>query len=176
VPVIPRLVLKQVKETPMPNRSTNRTPAPNTGIRNSFMYWGLSAALACVAAVAQPTEPTGIDASGSTAAERAACMSGRTQQDQATCLEEARNAAADKKKGELTTQGPVGVNALTRCEPLSGQDRAACEARILGYGSTSGSVAGGGVIRQVETVVLPKDQANVIIEPKTAAPVILVPQ
>jgi len=37
-------------------------------------------------------------------------------------------------------------------------------------------VAGGGVIREVETVVLPKDQANVIVQPKTAAPVLLVPQ
>ena len=161
------------------NKSTaNRSSSSTASVRKSFMYWGLSAALACVAAVAQPTEPsaTGIDASGNTAAERAACLSGRTQQDQATCLEEARNAAADKKKGELTTQGPVGANALSRCEPLSGQDRAACEARILGYGSTSGSVAGGGVIREVETVVLPKDQANVIVQPKTAAPVLLVPQ
>lgn len=151
---------------------------PNTAsLRQSIAYWGLAATLACAAAYAQPTGgTTGIDASGNTTAERAACMSGRTQQDQATCLQEANNAAADKKKGELTTQGPVAVNALTRCEPLAGQDRAACEARILGYGSTSGSVAGGGVIREVETVVLPKDKPNVIIEPKTAAPVLLVPQ
>ncbi|APW40990.1 hypothetical protein RD110_26475 [Rhodoferax koreense] len=148
-----------------------------TGLRQGIMYWGLAATLACAAAYAQPTAgTTGIDASGSTTAERAACMNGRTQQDEATCLREANNAAADKKKGELTTQGPVAVNALTRCEPLAGEDRAACEARILGYGSTSGSVAGGGVIREVETVVLPKDKANVIVEPKTAAPVILVPQ
>jgi len=155
------------------------TSVSNTAsLRKSFMYWGLSAALACAAAYAQPTAPgaTGIDASGNTAAERAACLSGHTQQDQATCLEEARNAAADKKKGELTTQGPVAVNALARCEPLAGEDRAACEARIRGYGSTSGSVAGGGVLREVETVVLPKDKAPVTIEPKTAAPVLLVPQ
>lgn len=148
-----------------------------TGLRRGVFYWGLAATLACAAAYAQPSGGTvGIDASGSTSSERAACMSGRTQQDQATCLQEANNAAADKKKGELTTQGPVAVNALTRCEPLAGQDRAACEARILGYGSTSGSVAGGGVIREVETVVLPKNKADVIVEPKTAAPVLLVPQ
>ncbi len=157
---------------------SNATDSNTATLRKGLMYWGLATTLACAAAYAQPTEPgaSGIDASGNTAAERAACLSGRTQQDQATCLEEARNAAADKKKGELTTQGPVGVNALSRCEPLAGQDRAACEARILGYGSTSGSVAGGGVIREVETVVLPKDKAGVVVEPKTAAPVILVPQ
>ena len=151
--------------------------APDSNsIRKGLMYWGLAATLACAAAVAQTPATTGIDASGNTEAERAACLSGRTQQDQATCLEEARNAAADKKKGELTTQGPVAVNALSRCQALAGEDRAACEARILGYGSTSGSVAGGGVLREVETVVVPKSGETVTIEPKTAAPVILVPK
>lgn len=150
----------------------------SNSIRKGLVYWGAAATLACAAAVAQTPPPgaTGIDASGNTEAERAACLSGRTQQDQATCLQEARNAAADKKKGELTTQGPVATNALSRCEPLAGEDRAACEARILGYGNTSGSVAGGGVLRQVETVVLPGNGRPVTIEPKTDAPVILVPQ
>jgi hypothetical protein len=152
-------------------------PSANNSIRKGLVYWGVAATLACAAAVAQtPPGATGIDASGNTEAERAACLSGRTQQDQATCLQEARNAAADKKKGELTTQGPVGTNALSRCEPLAGEERAACEARILGYGNTSGSVAGGGVLRQVETVVLPANGQKVTIEPKTDAPVILVPQ
>jgi hypothetical protein len=46
---------------------------------------------------------------------------------------------------------------------------------VLGYGNTSGSVAGGGVLREVETVVLPAGSGSVTIEPKTADPVVLVP-
>jgi hypothetical protein len=56
-----------------------------------------------------------------------------------------------------------------------GEDKAACQARLMGYGSTSGSVAGGGVLREVETVVLPRGASSVTIEPKTADPVVLVP-
>ena len=58
---------------------------------------------------------------------------------------------------------------------LSGEDQAACQARVMGYGSTTGSVAAGGVLREVETVVLPAGATSVTIEPKTADPVVLVP-
>ena len=66
-------------------------------------------------------------------------------------------------------------NAAARCDVLSGEDKAACQARMMGYGSTSGSVAGGGVLREVETVVMPPGAGTVTIEPKTADPVVLVP-
>jgi hypothetical protein len=131
-----------------------------------------AATLAC--AQVTPTGDTGIDASGSAERERAACLTGRTQQDQATCLKEANNAAAEKRKGMLDTQGNLTANALKRCNVLTGEDRAACEVRVLGYGNTSGSVAGGGVIREVETVVVPADATSVRIAPKTDAPVLLV--
>jgi hypothetical protein len=45
----------------------------------------------------------------------------------------------------------------------------------MGYGNTSGSVAGGGVLREVETVVMPPNQSEVTIEPKTSEPVVVVP-
>ena len=67
------------------------------------------------------------------------------------------------------------ANAKARCDVLAGEEKAACEARLMGYGSTSGSVAAGGVLREVETVVLPAGQGSVTIEPKTADPVVLVP-
>ena len=119
---------------------------------------------------------TGIDTSGNVQQERAACMSGRTQQDQATCLREANNAAAEKRSGRLDNNGAqFETNARLRCEALTGEDRSACEARIMGYGTTSGSVAGGGVIREVETVVIPAGATSVTIQPQTDAPVILLP-
>lgn len=145
--------------------------------RKSLLSFGVAALLAVTAATAQvATGTTGIDASGSFQQEVNACMTGKTQQDQATCLREARNAQADKKRGVLDNAGAqFDANAKARCEVLAGEDKAACEARLMGYGSTSGSVAAGGVLREVETVVLPAGQSSVTIEPKTADPVVLVP-
>lgn len=141
---------------------------------------GLSLLMVSGVAMAQvpitATGTTGIDASGNVQKEREACMVGRTQQDQATCLREANNAAAEKRSGKLDNSGAqFEANARLRCEVLTGEDRTACEARVMGYGSTQGSVAGGGVIREVETVVVPAGATSVRIEPKTNAPVLIVP-
>lgn len=141
---------------------------------------GLGLLMAVGSAFAQvpitATGTTGIDTSGDVRQERAACMSGRTQQDQATCLREANNAAAEKRQGKLDNSGAqFDANARQRCEVLTGEDRSACEARVMGYGNTSGSVAGGGVIREVETVVVPPGATSVRIEPKTSAPVLVMP-
>jgi len=145
--------------------------------RKAFAYFGITALLAMTAATAQVASgTTGIDATGSYRSEVANCKAGNTQQDQATCMEEAKNAAADKKRGVLdNADGQFTANAMQRCEVMTGQDKIACQARIVGYGATSGSVAGGGVIREVETVVVPAGATSVTIEPKTANPVIIVP-
>jgi hypothetical protein len=148
--------------------------------RKSLAAYGVVALLAMTAATAQvatgTTGTTGIDASGSYQQEVNACMSGKTQQDRETCLKEARNAQADKKRGVLDNAGAqFESNAAARCGVLTGEEKAACQARVLGYGNTTGSVAGGGVLREVETVVLPAGSGSVTIEPKTADPVVLVP-
>jgi len=147
-----------------------------TSIRKTLALTAVSAALFSMGAFAQvtPTGDTGIDATGNTQSERNACMTGRTQQDQATCLREANNAAADKRRGQLTTTGDLTANALARCGVLSGIDRVACEARVLGYGGAQGSVAGGGMIKEVEVISVPADPSQpVTIVPQTDSPVIL---
>jgi hypothetical protein len=153
------------------------TPFPSSHSRKSLVSFGLAALLAMTAATAQvATGTTGIDASGSYEHERQACLTGKTQQDQATCLREARNAHADKKRGVLDNAGAqFRANAIERCDALAGEDKAACQVRVMGYGNTSGSVAGGGVLREVETAVVPPDASTVVIEPQTSGPVILVP-
>jgi hypothetical protein len=144
--------------------------------RKSLVSFGVAALLAVTAATAQvATGTTGIDASGSYRHEVQSCLSGMTQQDQATCLREARNAQAEKQRGALDNGAPLEANRMARCDALAGEDKAACQARMMGYGSTSGSVAGGGVLREVETVVLPEGERSVTIEPKTEDPVVLVP-
>jgi hypothetical protein len=146
-------------------------------LRKGVALIGLSALLAVSAASAQVASgTTGIDTSGNTQREKAACHNGMTQQDFVTCMREANNAAAAKRSGKLDNAGgQFEVNALKRCEVLKGDDQIACEARIMGYGSTSGSVAGGGVVRQVETTVLPPNGGAVTIEPKGSADIMLVP-
>lgn len=153
------------------------TPHPMARTRRSLWSFGAASLLALAATAQVVTAPgtTGIDASGNYQAEVQACTSGRTQQDLETCLREARNARADKQRGALSADPQVQANARARCEPLSGEEKAACEARVLGLGQASGSVEGGGVIRQVETVVMPPGTQEITIEPKTANPVVLVP-
>lgn len=162
-------------------RVLRRATAPSgTSFRRPLASFGLVCALAMGAASAQIANPgsTGIDNSGSYERERAACLSGATPQAQETCLREAANAQAEKRKGELRTpeQEQLVANAMRRCDALGGEDHAACTARVLGYGNQSGSVGGGGVIREVETVVVPPGQSEVTIQPKTDNPVLIVPR
>ncbi len=155
----------------------NKNIRTHTHSRKSLLSYGAAALLAVTAATAQvATGTTGIDASGSFQQELNACMTGKTQQDRDTCLREARNAQSDKKRGVLDNAGAqYDSNAAARCDVLAGEEKAACQARVMGYGNTTGSVAGGGVLREVETVVVPAGQTSVTIEPKTSDPVILVP-
>ena len=156
------------------------TAPANKRSRQSLVYFGVTALLAVTAATAQVATSapgaTGIDASGSYQQEVQACLTGRTQQDRETCLREARNAQADKKRGVLDNAGAqFQANATARCEPLAGEEKAACQARVMGYGNVSGSVAGGGLLREVETVVMPEGRGSVTIEPQTSDPVVLLP-
>ena len=149
--------------------------------RKSLLPFVAASLLAMTAATAQvagsATGATGIDASGNYQSEVQACRSGRTQQDIDTCLREARNAQAERNKGALRQPSDdFQANAMARCEPLAGEEKAACKARVMGYGDVSGSVAGGGVLRQVETVVMPPGATEIKVEaPKTQEPVVLVP-
>ena len=147
----------------------------------SVLSFGAAALLAVGAATAQVASVTSpgaamIDASGSFQQEVQACQSGATQQSRADCLKEARNAAAEKQRGRLETYGAHEQHAMQRCEiHMTAEDKASCQARIMGMGSVDGSVAGGGMLRGVETVVMPEGQTSVTIVPQTSDPVVLVP-
>ncbi|MDQ6680569.1 MAG: hypothetical protein M3Y67_06345 [Pseudomonadota bacterium] len=86
--------------------------------------------------------------------DRAACMSGQSGQDQATCLKEAGAARAEARSGNLSDgQGSLRRNARDRCNALTGADRSDCLARMKGEGTVSGSVKGGGMLREKVTIV-----------------------
>lgn len=84
--------------------------------------------------------------------ERAVCLNGQSNQDRSTCLREAGAAYAQARKGGLD-DGPADYtrNASQRCDVLPGADRLDCLARMQGQGTTSGSVAGGGIYRELVT-------------------------
>lgn len=138
--------------------------------------FSLTALLASSAIAQIASGTTGIDATGNAASEMTACNNGSTQQGRKTCITEVRNANAAKRAGQLDNAGGrYRANALARCNVLQGEDKVACEARVTGFGSPQGSVAGGGVITQVETVVVPNKSPEIInIQPQTSSDNIIV--
>ena len=125
-----------------------------------------SALLAVTATAQIAAGTTGIDATGDAKSEMAACNNGTTQQDRATCLTEVKQANEAKRAGQVDNAGSqFQANAMQRCNSLPSQDKAACEARVAGYGNPQGSVAGGGVITEIETVVVPNNSGPIKTQP-----------
>lgn len=120
---------------------------------------------------------TGMDTSGDYEKEMQACRQGRTGQDRATCMHEARQARKAKRHGALNTPSAQSMqeNAMARCEGMQAPDMAACRARMMGYGQTSGSVAGGGMLRELDVVEMQPGQDSVNVAPKGDKPVLVVP-
>lgn len=98
---------------------------------------------------------TGVAAEARYKQDMAVCNSGQSNQDVKTCRLEARNALAQALRGALTTAPEaLAPNARLRCNAHEGEARVACEARMRGEGTTSsGSVGGGGILRETVTVV-----------------------
>jgi len=86
--------------------------------------------------------------------DRAMCLRGESIQDLSTCLREARAAYAQAKRGEMHDESTqLAANRFRRCEPLPDEQRLYCIARMQGLGTTSGSVAGGGIYRELVITV-----------------------
>ncbi len=89
--------------------------------------------------------------------DRAACMRGETNQERATCLQEAGAARQEAARGGLAggEKAQLEANRLRRCDNQPSQDREDCIRRMRGEGTTSGSVQGGGIYRELVTPVEP---------------------
>lgn len=138
-----------------------------------------AAALASVLATAPAfaADPAPAAAARSTyAKERADCNAGRTAEDRATCLKEAGAAQDERKRNRLDNSGSMRQNAVDRCNALAGKDKTDCMARIEGSMSshqqtkTSGSVAGGGIIRETKTTTVGTPVVVVPATPAASAP------
>lgn len=155
--------------------TANRTRPDLKSIAKSLCAFSLTALLAVTATAQIASGTTGIDATGNAASEMAACNNGTTQQSRETCMREVRNANAAKRAGKIDNAGgQYRANALMRCDVLQGENKVACQARVLGYGSPQGSVAGGGVLTQVETVVVPQTAGIINIQPQTRSDTLIV--
>lgn len=87
--------------------------------------------------------------------DRAHCMDGSSGQDQKTCLREAGAAQQEARRGGLTDAPNYQQNALARCAVhTNAEEREYCERRMRGEGTVTGSVKGGGLMREL-TVVVP---------------------
>jgi len=111
----------------------------------------LGTTLSAAAAVGQ--DPAAAGARARYEQERARCLTGESGQAKETCLREAGAALQAARQGQLDDRGAIyQQNALQRCKPLPPADAKDCRDRILGQGTVSGSVKGGGLYREKVTV------------------------
>jgi hypothetical protein len=113
---------------------------------------------------------TGIDSSGNYQQERGWCMVNTEGEARVDCLKNSGAAQAEKRRGTLDNNGGnFSANALARCNVFRGDEYATCKARVLGMGgaSGSGSVQGGGILKQIETAVPPSSKDAAGAAPKS---------
>ena len=127
-------------------------PRPFSILRSGGLC-AISAVLSVCAAAAMAVANTpSADIEARYQAERATCMNGSSNQDRSTCLKEAGAARDEARKGQLSDgDGKLRQNAKQRCDALSGDEARDCLARMKGKGTTSGSVQGGGILRETVT-------------------------
>lgn len=121
----------------------------------AFNSW---ACMACVIGASIAWSASAGDPAPSAAAmkryqqERAACLSGQTHQQQETCLREAGAALQQARRGNVEdAPSDTAQNRLRRCDlHPQPQDREEC-IRRMDQGRTTGSVEGGGIIRELVT-------------------------
>ena len=121
--------------------------------------WALTAVVALfVATAAGAASVNQSDIQARYQKERAACMNGESHQDGATCLKEAGAALQEARRGNLVTmdERQYEKNRLARCDAHPPEDREDCVRRMHGEGTTTGSVEGGGIYRELVTTVTPR--------------------
>lgn len=130
----------------------------------SYRSWGLAlctaGAFLGVSAAVAAGGGSPSDAQRAYQTDRAACISGKTGQDRTTCLREAAAALQEAKRGRLDDgQAQFEKNRLLRCDKQPPEDRQDCIRRMNGEGTTSGSVEGGGIYREL-VVPVPAPQSK----------------
>lgn len=127
----------------------------NIFARRSALLLALGACLTAPMAMAAGTSAsTEIEARYRLDVER--CSTGQTNQDKATCLQEAGAARDEAKRARLTDHNAAfDQNQKARCDALPMAERDACMLQMSGQNTTTqGSIGGGGVLRET-TITIP---------------------
>jgi len=120
-------------------------------IEKLLLMFAIAAMLATI--LAQAAEPARAvsDAQKRFADERAVCESA---EDKAACRREAGAALQEARSGKLADANTsFESNKVARCAYLKGDDKEYCVRRMNGEGTTSGSVEGGGILRELIVTV-----------------------
>lgn len=146
-------------------RDLTRIQTHGTGAHPAFLGPSVMA-LCTTGAIALATS---VSAAGSALSEaqaryqrdRAACLSGQTSQDRATCLREAGAALVEARRNGLTSASDSQYvqNRMDRCVPLPPADQEDCVRRMNGEGIVKGGVEEGGIYRELSRTV-PLSQTN----------------
>lgn len=92
--------------------------------------------------------------------DRQFCYSTNSYQSQVDCLREAGAAQQERERHTQTSDMYYSTedyedNKFKRCQELDEEDYFLCKARLMDeYGTYSGSVESGGIIRQVEVFII----------------------
>jgi hypothetical protein len=122
-----------------------RFPRPHCALLTLLAALGSSSAVAAGKAVT-------LDPHARYQREAGACYAIRSLDQRAECLSEAGlRLAIALPTPAIEHPDALARNALRRCEPLPEPDRKDCVARMQGQGTTSGSVASGGIYRELVT-------------------------
>ena len=126
---------------------------PANGLQLSML--ALCAAGALLAASVAAAGPGASNAQAQYQKDRAACISGNTHQDRATCLREAGAALVEARRGGLAApdESTYVRNTMDRCVPLPPADQEDCVRRMQGEGTVKGSVEEGGIYRELRRTV-----------------------
>ncbi len=143
--------------------------ASQTTIGQFAFALALSAASTSAAlAQAATKSDMGAEAYGDARQSRAWCKANTSGAQRADCLEYSYSNPGERSKSDLEASNTnFASNALSRCNVFKDtEDRIACDARVKGQGSNSGSVQGGGILKEVTTVTRPDVPGVVTVEPK----------
>jgi len=92
------------------------------------------------------------DANATYQRDRSACLSGKSNEDRATCLREAGAALQAARSGQLNSGADqLQKNRVMRCNALPEQDRPDCIRRMQPGGVVEGSSQSGGILRESVT-------------------------
>ena len=126
-------------------RTTPRTFIPAI-VAGTFLSLGMAGAMAA-------PDRSAADIQAQYERERAVCLSGKSNQDQPTCLKEAGAARDVARRGLLEEGNPnYRRNQLDRCKALTGDEAKDCRLRMKGAGTVSGSASAGGIYRELTTI------------------------